>query len=127
MVRVEKDYMAGQAYGYVMELRAKSLLSRPYVRVLLALRNEGPLRFNQLKEVTGLNPNTLDRILTAFIQEHFAYARALPAEGKRIPAQYELAPRGEALLKVHEARAREAERHERVLGKALVEELLAEG
>ncbi|HEX9816805.1 MAG TPA: hypothetical protein VGB18_07485 [Candidatus Thermoplasmatota archaeon] len=100
------------------------LVSRPYIRILHGLQEHGPLRFNQIKTLTSLDDKTVDRILKAFVEEHFVYARALPAEGTRIPAQYVLAPRGKALLEVQLKAAQAARKHRDILGAKLVDEIL---
>lgn len=108
-----------------MQLSARSLLSRPYIRILTALDANGPMRFNQIRTSTGLNPATVNRILKAFVREQYIWATALPAEGTRLPLRYEITTRGRALLDVHRAQAKEAERHTELLGSELVREIKA--
>lgn len=102
------------------------LVGRPYVRVLRTLHDKGPLRFNQLQRRTGLDPKTIDRILKALTAEHFVFTRALPAEGTRLPAEFRIAPRGQAILDVQRGASRVAERHRDILGDRLVHEITSE-
>ncbi len=115
------------SHSYIVQLNARSLLSRPYIRILAALESQGPLRFNQVRNITGLNPATVDRILKAFVREQYIWASILPAEGSRLPLLYEITTRGHALLEIHRAQAKEAERHVDLLGSDLVREIKALG
>ncbi len=108
-----------------MQLNARSLLSRPYIRILTVLDSQGPLRFNQIRSATDLNPATVNRILKAFVREQYIWATVLPAEGSRLPLLYEITTRGRALLDVHRAQAKEAERHAELLGTQFVREIKA--
>lgn len=101
------------------------LVRGPYLRVLHTLQAEGPLRFNQLQRKSGLDPKQVHRGLDLLVDEHFVYTRALPSEGRRIPAEFRIAPRGEALLDVHRGAARAAERNRDILGDQLVDEIAA--
>lgn len=109
-----------------MTVSYDQLVRRPYIRLLRTLRTQGPLRFTQIEKATRLDPKQVDRILKAFVKEHFVFMRGLPAEGTRVPLEYRIAPRGEALLDVQLRAAQAARKHQDILGARLVEEILNE-
>jgi DNA-binding HxlR family transcriptional regulator len=101
------------------------IMGRPaYVRVLLLLRKQGPLRFTEIQKILELNPKTIDGALKDLRRGLWIVPMTgEEAPGGRILVQYDLSKRGHALIElldgVHEA----ARRRQRTLGSDAVKEL----
>lgn len=101
------------------------IMGRPaYVRVLLLLRKQGPLRFTEIQKILELNPKTIDGALKDLRRGLWIVPMTgEETPGGRILVQYDLSKRGHALIElldgVHEA----ARRRQRTLGSDAVKEL----
>ena len=71
---------------------------KDYLRILLALRKHKGLRFSEIKKELKLNPNQVNRALEYLQEGLWVIARAVPTEGGRTLAQYELSKRAECFL-----------------------------
>lgn len=68
------------------------------IRILLLLRDEGPMRFSEIEQVTGLNPAQVDRALKLLREGMWIIPETLPEDEGPVHVHYQIANRGEALL-----------------------------
>lgn len=118
---------AANLHGYELKAQLLALLKPNQLRVLLALREHGPMRFRKLERLLGLNPAQLDRTLELLTNGVWVFATLLPPEGKRIPVEYGLGERGAAFLEAFDAFARKVRAQRRPLGEGVLGELDALG
>lgn len=77
-----------------------------HLRVLLAVRSHGPLRFNQVQASTQLKPTEVNRILHDLTGFFLLTAKMVPGPGKRAFAEYHLTKAGTAHLKAFDVYAK---------------------
>ena len=82
-----------------------------HLRVLMAVRTKGALRFNQLQGNTHLTPTEVNRILHDLTASFLLTAKMVPGAGKRAFAEYHLTKAGTAHLKAFDVYA-ESLRHQ---------------
>ena len=95
------------------------------LRVLLALRAQGPQRFGELERRLGLNPAQLDRALKWLHERLYVLPRTLPDGGGPVAVAYELAKRGHAFLEAFDAFVEKADERRASLGHGPVDALRA--
>ena len=103
----------------VMEL----LGHKDYIRVLLAVRKEGSLRFRQIEKSLVLNPAQVDRALKFLTKGLWIVQRTVPTEGSHIPVEYRLGKRGASFLELFDGFRAGAKRKSAELGASEVKEL----
>ncbi|MBI4350536.1 MAG: hypothetical protein HY550_03765 [Elusimicrobia bacterium] len=96
---------------------------KDYLRVLLAIRKAGGLRFGQIEKLLGLNPAQVDRALKFLRKGSWIKARSLPAERGRGQLEYSLGKRGVAFLDAFSAFTADIYRRKNELGPAAAAEL----
>ena len=74
-----------------------------YLRVLLALRKQGGLRFGQIEKLLDLNPARVDRALKFLCKGFWVNTHTLPDVKGRGQLEYRLGKRGEAFLQAFAA------------------------
>lgn len=95
------------------------------LRVLFALRGEGPLRFGELESRLAVNPAQLDRALSWLQDRVYVLAETIPAPRGPIRVRYEISKRGRAFLKAFDSFLAEAEEQRGILGEKTVRDLEA--
>jgi DNA-binding HxlR family transcriptional regulator len=103
----------------VMEL----LGHKDYIRVLLAVRKEGSLRFRQIEKSLVLNPAQVDRALKFLTKGLWIVPRTVPTEGSHVPVEYRLGKRGASFLELFDGFRAGAKRKSAELGASEVKEL----
>lgn len=96
---------------------------RKHMRVLMAVRGHGPLRFNQIETLTGLKPAEVDRILRELTKSFLLTAKLVPGSGKRAFAEYRLTRSGDAHLKAFDVYAASLRGEARAVGERTLREL----
>lgn len=100
------------------------LLGHPdYIRILLAVRKEGGLRFNQIQRELGLNPAQVDRALKFLSKGFFLLSRTIPSEKGPIFVEYRLGKRGRAFLESFDSFRAAARDNAAALGASEIKEL----
>lgn len=74
-----------------------------HLRILLAVRREGPLRFTDVEDRTGLAPPEVQRYLEELVDDHFLHARPYAERGDKVLVEYELSEKGKAHLEALDA------------------------
>ena len=85
----------------MLKVAALEALRNPHqVRILLLLRTEGALRFNQIQRRLGLNPAQVDRALHTLHLGGWIVATTLPDEATKrgMPVEYSLMWTGRDLV-----------------------------
>lgn len=95
---------------------------KDYLRILLALRKNGGLRFGRIESLLGLNPAQVDRALKFLCKGSWIKARSLPAERGRRQLEYSLGGRGTAFLDAFSAFTADIYRRKNELGPAAAAE-----
>lgn len=93
------------------------------LRILLLLRSEGPRRFSEVEEATGLNPSQVDRALKLLREGMWVIPETIPEEEGPVHVRYRLTDRGLAFLKAVDAFRTGLERHRSAIGEDAVGEL----
>lgn len=96
-----------------------------HLRVLMAIRAHGPLRFNKIEELARLKPAEVDRILRELTKSFWLTAIAIPGPGKRAFAEYHLTKSGQAHLKAFDVYAESLRHQARAVGERALRELEA--
>lgn len=100
------------------------ILDEPHAaRILLLLRAKGALRFTQIQETLGLNPNQVDRALKSLTRELHVVPETLPPGAGRILVAYFTTRKGEAVARLLDRIREEAHQNQRLLGAKLVREI----
>lgn len=81
-----------------------------HLRILLAVRRQGSLRFTDVLRRTGLSPTEVQRHLGELSRDHFVHARPYARRGDKILLEYTLSKKGEAHLAALDAYRDELER-----------------
>jgi len=100
---------------------------KDYVRVLLALREQGTLRFNQIQKSLDLNPVQVDRALKFLRKGLWVVTRTIPTAREHIAVEYRLGKRGAAFLDSFDSFRGAVRQRSAELGSAEVEELQSLG
>lgn len=87
-----------------------------HLRVLMAFRRHGPLRFNQIQEKTQLRPTEVNRILHELTSSFLLTAKVVPGTGKHAFAEYHLTKAGSAHLKAFDVYADSLRHQARAVG-----------
>lgn len=95
---------------------------KDYLRILLALRKKGGLRFGQIENLLELNPAQVDRALKFLRKGFWINTHILPTEMGRGRIEYSLGKRGASFLEAFSAFAADIRRRKRELGPAEVTE-----
>lgn len=95
------------------------------LRVLLALRAQGPQRFKELEAALDLNPAQLDRALKWLHERVYVLPSTRPTKKGPIPVVYELSKRGHAFLEAFDSFVKKVDERRDVLGAKPVDELHA--
>jgi DNA-binding HxlR family transcriptional regulator len=103
----------------VMEL----LGHKDYLRILLAIRKEGGLRFSRIEKSLELNPAQVDRALKFLSRGLWIVPRTVPAGGRHILVEYRLGKRGASFLELFDGFRAGARRKSAELGASEVKEL----
>ena len=93
-----------------------------YLRILLALRKEGGLRFSQIEKLLGLNPTQVDRALKFLRKGLWAIPHTIPTQKDRILVEYRLGKRGAAFLDSFKIFSADVQRRKAALGLSEVAE-----
>jgi len=96
-----------------------------YIRILLAMRKEGAMRFTQIQKDLRLNPNQVDRALKFLSNGLWILARTIPAQKGPIFVEYTLGKRGEAFLESFDSFRAAARVKSAALGPSEIKELQA--
>lgn len=100
------------------------LLRHPnYIRILLAVRREGGMRFNQIQNELQLNPNQVDRALKFLCSGFLLLSRTIPAKKGAIFVEYGLSKRGQAFLESFDSFRATAREKSAALGPSEIREL----
>ncbi len=94
------------------------LMNHNAQHVVIALAQEGPLRFNALKEKTGLEQKSLSTKLKQLQKAMIVIATTIPSKGERVWLEYGLSPRGQAMYEVLVELRQSIERRAASLGRA---------
>ncbi len=110
--------------NYTINMIMKLLGHKDYLRILLALRQEGKgLRFDQIKKMMNLNPTQVDRALKFLRKELCIITHVLPIKEGRILVEYRLGKRGAAFLESFDSFRSATRQRIAVLGTAEISEL----
>ena len=110
--------------NYTISMIMKLLGHEDYLRILLALRQEGKgLRFDQIKKMMNLNPTQVDRALKFLRKELWIITHVLPIKEGRILVEYRLGKRGVAFLESFDSFRSATRQRISVLGATEINEL----
>lgn len=94
-----------------------------HLRILLAARSAGPLRFTDVQERTTLKPAEVQRYLAELAEDGFLHARPYAKKGDKVLVEYGLSRKGEAHLDALDAYRGALEKHGAVVGKSSIQSL----
>lgn len=96
-----------------------------HLRILLAVRRGGPLRFTDVQRRTGLASTEVQRHLQELCDHHFLHARPYGKKGRKLLIEYELSRKGKAHLYALDAYRAALERRAVVAGEETLRALQA--
>lgn len=96
-----------------------------HLRVLLAIRSLGALRFNDGQRRLGFSPTEMGRILRTLMDEQLIYPKVYARRGSRLLLEYVLSRQGEAHLRAVDAYREALVAQRKILGENPVKEVEA--
>lgn len=100
----------------------KPLFDPSAQRILAAVGQNGPMRFTQLVEWTGLDSKAITHELKALDDESVIFVRTIPNQSTRLLLEYGLTPAGEALYSILVSMKQDIIDREKILGVETVQE-----
>jgi len=96
-----------------------------YLRILLAVRKRGSMRFGEIEKWLALNPAQVDRALKFLRKGLWIIPRTIRTEKGPVLVEYKLGKRGATLLELFDSFRMEAQQRRADLGSSEIEELAA--
>ncbi len=125
-LRPEPLSLTSDKLTYSMKAQLLSLLGKQHpLRILLLLRREGPKRFSEVEEATGLNPAQVDRSLKLLREGMWVVPETVAEEDGPVHIHYRVGQRGKALLQAVDAFRESLDQHRSAVGDEAVDEVEA--
>ena len=87
-----------------MEASLRRVLGNPnHIRLMRLLRNEAPLRFNEIQAALGLGPSVVHRAIQLLKEGLWILPTTIPTKGDRVFVEWRLSGRGRGLMEAWDA------------------------
>lgn len=96
-----------------------------HIRLLRLLRDEAPLRFNEVQDRLRIGPSEVTRALDLLKQDLWILPETIPTKGDRVFLEWRLSKRGQALVDAWEAFRQTVRRRQATLGEDVVRDFEA--
>ena len=94
-----------------------------HLRVLLAIRSRGPLKFNEVQEHLDLAPTQVQRTVNDLRRDLYVHPRPYAKRGRKALLEYELSKKGKAYLDAFDAFVLSLEEDRNVVGEKPIQRL----
>lgn len=98
VTHLKNPYIITECYYYTVTMEVPFDRRAKHLRILLAARRAGPLRFTDVRERTGLAPPEVQRYLEELTDDGFLHARPYARRGDKALVEYELSAKAKAHL-----------------------------